>query len=487
MTVVERIDNLSDWLSPIVVKEVRQMVRGREFNYSFGLSLLTGMIVAFMGGMEALAGSIGAGAGIFTALLTCLAVIGVAVVPLSTLNALRVERSERTLDLVTVTALSPRKIVIGKLLTQAVKLLTLFAGLAPFMAMSFLLGGIDLITILMSLAGLFLWSLWACSTALMLSSLTKSRALSIAVSGFAALAFFVIAGLGRSLYYSFTMYSGSALVGFPIGLSMGIGWRFAAMVAICLTTMVNLLLIAENRLSPPTVDRVTALRIGFLAQFLLIVVLVVVSMPAPVGTVRFGSTLVSVLGVFAGLQLAAVAFFTVSENLGSPRSIRSLAAKSQWEWTMVLFRPGGGRGAAYVLVQMILLFGAGKYLAATDSDFNWLIAICGYICFFTGVPAVIAQRWSPQFFQPPYTRVAVVLLFSTMSLLAEIMHYVETGGTPGVSVSHVLSPFRALANWNIVENNHWDLYAFTLGFVGLLSYLGLIHLAKKNAHDALKH
>ena len=28
--------NTSDWLSPIVVKEVRQAVRGREFHYSFG-------------------------------------------------------------------------------------------------------------------------------------------------------------------------------------------------------------------------------------------------------------------------------------------------------------------------------------------------------------------------------------------------------------------------------------------------------------------
>ena len=31
----------------------------------------------------------------------------------------------------------------GKLMAQAVKLLTLFAALAPFIAMSFLLGGID--------------------------------------------------------------------------------------------------------------------------------------------------------------------------------------------------------------------------------------------------------------------------------------------------------------------------------------------------------
>ena len=44
---MSRFDRLLDWLerksdllSPIVVKEVRQIVRGREFTYSFGASLV---------------------------------------------------------------------------------------------------------------------------------------------------------------------------------------------------------------------------------------------------------------------------------------------------------------------------------------------------------------------------------------------------------------------------------------------------------------
>ena len=41
------LDDKSDWLSPLVVKEVRQVVRGREFSLSFGASLVAGLIVAF--------------------------------------------------------------------------------------------------------------------------------------------------------------------------------------------------------------------------------------------------------------------------------------------------------------------------------------------------------------------------------------------------------------------------------------------------------
>ena len=48
------LEDTSDWLSPIVVKEVRQVVRGREFHYSFGVSLVVGLAVAFFGAADAL-------------------------------------------------------------------------------------------------------------------------------------------------------------------------------------------------------------------------------------------------------------------------------------------------------------------------------------------------------------------------------------------------------------------------------------------------
>ena len=48
------LEDLSDWLSPIVVKEVRQIVRGREFFYAFSITLLAAMAVAFFGAADAL-------------------------------------------------------------------------------------------------------------------------------------------------------------------------------------------------------------------------------------------------------------------------------------------------------------------------------------------------------------------------------------------------------------------------------------------------
>ena len=191
------LDDASDRLSPIVIKEIRQTVRGREFNYSFAFSLVVALAVAFFGATSALTGAGRSGAVVFTTLTTCLAFLGLAIVPLGAFSGLRNERLEQTLDLISVTALSSRGIVVGKLLAQLVKLATLFAVMAPFIAMSFLLGGVDLLTILMALFVVFLGSLWVSGAALLLSSLFTSRTMSGVLFGGLGLVLFVIFWVGR--------------------------------------------------------------------------------------------------------------------------------------------------------------------------------------------------------------------------------------------------------------------------------------------------
>ena len=262
-----RLDDWSDRISPIVVKEIRQMVRGREFTYSFGLSLIAGLLVAFFGLADALTSVGTSGAKVFSALMVCLGLLGIGVVPIATFSALRNERADQTLDLITQTALSPRSIVVGKLMTQWIKLLMLFAGLAPFITISFLLGGIDLQTILISLAVLFMWSMWVCAMCLFLSSASQSRAMSAAVFiGLAIAVIYVLTSASRVVIMR--MFGGPA-GGSPFGTAE-LGWALAATTALCFVSMANLVLLAENRLSLPIEDRSTALRVGFFIQYLLI-------------------------------------------------------------------------------------------------------------------------------------------------------------------------------------------------------------------------
>ena len=125
-------------------------------------------------------------------------------VPLGAFTALRSERQEQTLELITLTALSPRRVVIGKLLAQGVKLVTLFAGLAPFIAMSFLLGGVDFATILVVDAGHLHVVAVRERRRLFLSSLVKSRAASgfvLGVIGIVMLLAIVVFGAPRAIYF----------------------------------------------------------------------------------------------------------------------------------------------------------------------------------------------------------------------------------------------------------------------------------------------
>jgi hypothetical protein len=478
------LEHTSDRVSPIVVKEVRQAVRGREFHYSFGSSLLVGLMVAFFGAGDALTGSGTSGSWTFAALMSCLTLLGLAVVPLGAFSALRNERLEQTLELITLTALSPRRVVIGKLLAQGVKLATLFAGLAPFIAMSFLLGGIDFGTILIALPVLFLWSMWACAACLFLSSLLKTRAMSGLVLGGVGILLFlflIVFGLPRVLFFMMSRgaVGGGAAFGFGMPASQS-WWGLAIATTSCLVTMANLVLLAENRLSLPTENRVTALRVGFLVQFLLIAgwTLSFIN-EAPLARSNAGGA----LGVLGGLHLAVVAMFTLTEDLIVPRRVLlRMNAASPWRRMLSMFLPGGGRGAIYVLGQMALFLAAGWLLRPAWVSFRWFLAVCGYVCFFTGLPVAFFRFLQPARAAAFQLRVAVLVMLSLALVLPDIAYYLLW--QPDVfdlkyAGRHLFNPIRTLANWRLVEANHGFAIPVLVGLTGLLAYFALIHLGMR--------
>jgi hypothetical protein len=472
------LERMSDWLSPIVVKEVRQVVRGREFFFSFAASLIAALGIAFLGAGDALSGSGMSGRWAFGALTSCLALVGLFIVPLGAFSALRNERLEQTLELITLTALTPRRVVIGKLLAQAVKLSTFFASLAPFIAMCFLLGGVDLATIGVSLFVVFIWSLWACAVALFLSSLLESRAMAGLAFGGAVIALMFMFSIGRMVYMVASV--GGAVPAFVGTLGPDPWWAMAIMTTACLATMVNAVLLAENRLSLPTEASVAALRVGFLAQFLLLI-------GWTLSFIRTGPLVSSgaaeALGIIGGLHLALVAIFAVSDDLVVPRPVMLRASRTLRSPLRAIFRPGGAYGAMWVLAQMALLLVAAAIFEPGVHALQWFMAICGYICFFTGVPTAIYRTIRPRRAASLKFRVAVLMLlpFAMSLVLPDLLYYVLW--QPEVldlrfSARHLFNPIRTLANWNAVEMNGWTGVPLLLGLTGLLSYGVLIYVGK---------
>ena len=477
---IARLDDWSDRLSPIVVKEVRQMLRGKEFNYSFGLSLLAGFFVAFFGLGYALTSVGQSGAWVFSALMACLGLLGLVVVPLGAFSALRTERVDQTLDLITQTTMTPRRIVIGKLMTQWVKLVTLFSGMAPFIAMSFLLGGIDLVTILISLTVLFMWSMWVSAACLFLSSASQHRAMSALL--FVAM---IIVFIAIVVGFAPLVLSIVGVGGMPRTSVSEMKWFLIGSTAVCFTSMTNLVLLAENRLSLAIEDRSTALRVGFFFQFLLALACIIG--PLWGGAVSFTATdVVEALGGIGGAHLAVTAIFAVTEEMALSRRVFKRVKKSLGRPWFFIFRPGGGRGAAWILTQMLILLTIGWTLG-TDSEFLWLLAICGYICFFTGVPTLVSLRVFENRVRTSYLRAFVLLFLPVVAVSSDLFQYFLLpnpvfGGT--FSAHHVLNPFRTLTNWREVESAGWAWGPMVMGVIGLIAYLELYRMGQREDKHA---
>ena len=484
---LRRLDDASDRLSPMVVKEVRQIVRGREFNYSFMVSLIVGLLVAFFGAANASAGTGTTGQSVFSALTACLTLLGLAIVPFGAFTALRNERLEQTMDLITVTSLSTRKVIVGKLLAQGVKLATLFAGMAPFVATSFLLGGIDFVTIVVSLTVVFLASLWVCAAALLLSSASKARGISAALVAGGAILFVLFVGGTRivpAILFGLTGAAGPGLATFGFGRPAGAEgwWLLGIFTTFGAATLVNLVLLAENRLSSPVQNKSTALRIGFLVQFFVIVGgLTVVAyfgppVPRPVEPI-------AVLGL---LHLSIVAAFAVTEEFSISRRVQREIQSSRLPWPFAILWPGGGRAAAYVLFQMAVLLLFVWRLKTRAADLHWVLAACGYICFFTGVPAVVFRSLRPGV-RAFYLRIIILVLLSASLVLPDVLYYLivrpESFSLTFTS-RHLINPLRAIANWTTVEGQSLFLVPQIVGTIGLLAYVALIGMNIKASHRA---
>ena len=253
----------------------------------------------------------------------------------------------------------------------------------------------------------------------------------------------------------------------------------------CVATTMNFVLLAESRLAGSSESRITPVRVGFFAQFLLIVAWSL-SYIREAPTTRANAA--EGLAVIAGLHLALVATFTVTEAMSVPRRVlQQMRTPSRWNWLLALLRPGGGRGAAYVLAQMVLLLFAAALLDSSSWEMQWRLAICAYICFFTGVPTYFWRRVNPRRDAVLGLRVAVLVILALAVILPDALYNVlwqPSFFDANFGRRHLLNPFRALANWDMVEtsgaghgtDSMWAMIPWFMGLAGLVSYLGLMRM-----------
>ena len=182
--VEKRLIALADRANPILVKETRQALKSRQFVVTFLVVLVACWMVSFAG--VALVGPqiyyAAVGAEMLVAYYAILAFPLALIVPFTAFRSLAAEQEENTYDLLSITTLSSRQIVTGKLLSAVLQMLVYLSAVSPCIAFTFLLRGVDALTTAVLLAMAVLGSLGLSVFGLLVGAMARARHTQVVIS-----------------------------------------------------------------------------------------------------------------------------------------------------------------------------------------------------------------------------------------------------------------------------------------------------------------
>src|SRR5436853_1378026 len=146
-TIEALLDRIGDRLNPILVKEARQAMKSRQFVVTFTLLLIGGWawtVLFIAAGIPAIYYS-PVGPALLRGYFLVLSVPLLIVVPYAAFRSLAGEWEDGTFELLSITALSARQIVTGKLASAVLQMMVYYSALAPCIAFTYLLRGIDIV------------------------------------------------------------------------------------------------------------------------------------------------------------------------------------------------------------------------------------------------------------------------------------------------------------------------------------------------------
>ncbi len=174
----------SERINPIVVKEVRQSLKSKQFTISYGLTLVAAVgwtllaISLMVPRIFYMPGGLALLAGFFCILAVPLMVI----IPFSAFRSLTAETEDSTFELLSISALSSYQIIYGKMASACVQILLYLSALAPCIVLTYLLRGVSLFSIAFLLGLTVLYSVSETALALLLASICKTRMAQTGVS-----------------------------------------------------------------------------------------------------------------------------------------------------------------------------------------------------------------------------------------------------------------------------------------------------------------
>ncbi|NLX04695.1 MAG: ABC transporter permease [Phycisphaerae bacterium] len=341
-----RLDNAAN---PIVVKELRQAVQGRFVSgllfFFLIVQLLTlGSFVLFS---EHVTTNFESGRDAFNFLLGILLGTCIFFLPAYVGLRLAAERSGSNPDLLFVSTLTPRQIIMGKSVASLILVLLIYSTCMPFMAFTYLLRGIDLPSIFILLAMCFLAIAVGLHLAIFAACIPCGRG-----SRFlnALLTFGALVAL-----FSSTLGAATGMIQSGVGswINSTEFWAGAVSLVVLAAGAVGLLVILSlAMIMPPSANRIMPLRIYLTAVWLIVAVLAWY-WAGQTGDVEFleswlvGSVILSGAGVLGSVS---------ERDSHGPRLARSIPRNPLLRTGSFLFFTGAASGILWALLVAIVSF-----------------------------------------------------------------------------------------------------------------------------------
>ncbi len=415
-------ERLDDALNPIVVKELRQAVRGRFLAgiliFFLALQLITLGIFLLTKGISSidLVGGESYGEDVFGILVAFLFFATVFCVPVYAAVRIYAERAGDQMALFFVSTLAPHRIVAGKLASNLVLTLLLFSACLPYLSFTYYLRGIDLPTVFVALAAGLLASALAIQGTIFLASLPVSRVLRILIGlgglgGLMALfmtsagAAFAMAESGVGSLLATWDFWGPALGVLGLGASI-FGLVFFLSVAVITHA-------AANRARPV---RLYALAVWLVSG-------------GAIAYACFAYGAADVVDVWLRLTLTLLAGSLLIAGCGRDRmSVRVQgevpAAPVRRLASFFLFS-GSANGLAFAGLLIALTVAAGQIFdrqlgGALRGVQIRLLGFCAYVFTYALLAALLQRHWLHRWFKRPHTWVLTLVLIAFFSLVPPI-------------------------------------------------------------------
>ena len=362
-----RLAALAERANPILVKETRQALKSRQFTITFMIVLLLCWIASFVGiawvGPQIYYAA--AGPGMLAAYYTILILPLTLVVPFTAFRSLAAEQEENTFDLLSITTLSSRQIVTGKLTSALVQMVVYLSAVSPCIAFTFLLRGVDAITVGMLLAVAVLGSVGLSMMALLVGAVARVRNTQVIISVALVL---MLAGAGWAMWgLGIVIISeGSAMYREAEFLLVAVG-----MLAIYLTTFGLIHAAAAAQIAFVSENRSTPLRRWMMAQQAVLCGWMGGLAYAVLESSGMGASNVMPVILIITATIGSGYWFLMGSMMTgewphlSRRVQRSLPTNDAWRPFVSLLNPGPGSGYLFAVANltMLLLVGlVGVYL-----------------------------------------------------------------------------------------------------------------------------